>query len=58
MIEAVFISDLHLHPDDKEIVKRFEAFIVWAAEHVRTLYILGDFFHAWPGDDALDAGLE
>lgn len=54
MIEAVFISDLHLNPAEKQITHRFEAFIHWAATEVKTVYILGDFFHAWPGDDGLD----
>lgn len=55
MIDAVFISDLHLHPDEADISKRFNQFIAWAATNVKTVYILGDFFHVWPGDDALDA---
>lgn len=54
-IETVFISDLHLHPEDDAIKGRFDAFIAWAAQHVQKLYILGDFLHAWPGDDAIDA---
>lgn len=54
MIDAVFISDLHLHPQDLAIQARFEYFIQWALQHVRRVYILGDFFHVWAGDDALD----
>ncbi len=54
MIEAVFISDLHLHPQEKAILERFYRFIEWAASNTKVLYILGDFFHVWPGDDALD----
>ncbi len=54
MIDAVFISDLHLHPDENAITKRFEGFVTWAATSTRSVYILGDFFHVWPGDDALD----
>lgn len=54
MIEAVFISDLHLHPDETAITERFKAFVSWAANNTCTVYILGDFFHVWPGDDALD----
>lgn len=54
MIDVVFISDLHLHPDDKDIKNRFDAFILWAKASVRTVYILGDFFHSWAGDDAMD----
>ncbi|MDP1603779.1 MAG: UDP-2,3-diacylglucosamine diphosphatase [Legionella sp.] len=52
--EAVFISDLHLHPDEQIITRRFNQFIDWAAVSTRTLYILGDFFHVWPGDDGLE----
>ena len=54
MIEAVFISDLHLHPEEAAIKARFDHFLAWAATHTKAVYILGDFFHAWPGDDALD----
>lgn len=54
MIDAVFISDLHLHPEESAITERFYRFIEWAATHTKTVYILGDFFHVWPGDDALD----
>ncbi|MGQ3891038.1 UDP-2,3-diacylglucosamine diphosphatase [Legionella sp. CNM-4043-24] len=52
-LDAVFISDLHLHPNNPEISERFNAFIDWAAAHTRVVYILGDFFHVWPGDDGL-----
>ncbi|KTD04209.1 UDP-2,3-diacylglucosamine hydrolase [Legionella geestiana] len=58
MIEAVFISDLHLHPDEKAVCERFEAFIAFAASHVRRVYLLGDFFHAWAGDDTMDSWSE
>lgn len=54
MNEAVFISDLHLHPEETIITERFNQFIHWAATNTRSVYILGDFFHVWPGDDALN----
>ncbi len=54
MNEAVFISDLHLHPDDKNIQNRFNQFISWAQNKTKSIYILGDFVHVWPGDEALD----
>lgn len=54
MIEAVFISDLHLNPNEHLITERFYRFVAWAATNTRSVYILGDFFHVWPGDDALD----
>lgn len=52
--EAVFISDIHLHPDQPDITRRFNHFIDWAADNTAVVYILGDFFHAWAGDDGLD----
>lgn len=55
LLEAVFISDLHLHPDNQAITNRWMRFIAWAATHTKALYILGDFFHVWAGDDALNA---
>lgn len=55
MNDAVFISDLHLHPNESLIKERFERFIVWASTNTRSVYILGDFFHVWAGDDGLDS---
>lgn len=55
MNDAVFISDLHLNPNEPAITERFHRFIEWASTHTRRVYILGDLFHVWPGDDALDA---
>ncbi len=52
--KAVFISDLHLHPDMPEITERFKRFVDWAKIHTEALYILGDFFHVWVGDDLMD----
>jgi UDP-2,3-diacylglucosamine hydrolase len=55
MIETVIISDLHLHPHDADIQARFYSFLDWAKKNsVKKIYILGDFFHAWAGDDAID----
>src|SRR3990167_6592595 len=55
MIEAAFISDLHLHPDEPDSLRYFYAWVEWAQTHTRAVYILGDFFHAWAGDDTLNA---
>lgn len=55
MIDAVFISDLHLHPNIPAITERFTRFVQWAVANTRVVYILGDFFHVWAGDDSLDA---
>lgn len=58
MNEAVFISDLHLHPEMPEILEKFQKFVHWAIQHTQAVYILGDFIHAWPGDEAIDAWSE
>lgn len=55
MIEAVFISDLHLCTNTPEITKKFYEFLAWAEKNVASLYILGDFFNLWAGDDIEDA---
>lgn len=52
---AVFISDLHLNPYEPAITARFHHFIDWAAKNTEVVYILGDFFHVWAGDDGLDS---
>jgi UDP-2,3-diacylglucosamine hydrolase len=54
MIDVVFIADLHLHPEDQKIQERFTQFLEWAKVSVKNVYILGDFFHAWAGDDSID----
>ena len=55
---TLLISDLHLHPGAPQIT---EGFLHWLDERARgcdALYILGDFFEAWIGDDLLDLGAE
>lgn len=54
MNQAVFISDLHLHPQDPQIHQRFERFVDWAKVNTQSVYILGDFIHVWAGDDLID----
>ena len=46
-----FISDLHLSPGRDVLLRRFEAFLREAREECQALYILGDLFDAWLGDD-------
>ncbi len=48
---ALFISDLHLTAGDTETTRRFVEFIEGPAQAARELYILGDLFEAWIGDD-------
>lgn len=48
---TLFISDLHLEPAHPEVAQAFFRFIDNEAPLVEALYILGDFFEAWIGDD-------
>jgi UDP-2,3-diacylglucosamine hydrolase len=49
--DILFISDLHLSLDKPEITRRFLNFLEKRASQVSALYILGDLFDAWIGDD-------
>ncbi|MEZ7911476.1 MAG: UDP-2,3-diacylglucosamine diphosphatase [Propionivibrio sp.] len=49
-----FISDLHLAPQDPATAQTFLAYLAGPARDAAQLYILGDLFEAWPGDDCLD----
>ncbi len=46
-----FISDLHLQPEAVENTKLFLDFLQTKAVHADALYILGDLFAVWFGDD-------
>ncbi len=48
---ALFISDLHLDAGHPETTRRFVDFLAREASDARDLYILGDLFEAWIGDD-------
>jgi UDP-2,3-diacylglucosamine hydrolase len=50
----LFISDLHLCPAAPELAQAFEDFMRKHASGADELYILGDFFDAWIGDDEDD----
>ncbi len=51
---TLFISDLHLEAQRPEIGAQFEAFLEGEASRADALYILGDLFEAWLGDDDPD----
>ena len=51
---ALFISDLHLEADRPEIADHFLKFLETEALHADNLYILGDLFESWVGDDDPD----
>jgi UDP-2,3-diacylglucosamine hydrolase len=50
-VTTLFISDLHLEEPRPEITDAFLAFLKDKAMGIEALYILGDFFEAWIGDD-------
>ena len=49
-----FISDLHLAPQAPATAQLFLDYLAGPARAAGQLYILGDLFEAWPGDDCLD----
>ncbi len=48
---SLFISDLHLSADHSDTVAAFLHFLSDQARHAEALYILGDLFEYWAGDD-------
>ncbi|MCK2183086.1 UDP-2,3-diacylglucosamine diphosphatase [Halomonas getboli] len=55
-MSTLLISDLHLHPGAPAITEGFLNWLETRAIGAEALYILGDFFEAWIGDDLLDLG--
>jgi len=49
----LLISDLHLQEERPDITRAFVDLLDGRARHAEALYILGDFFEAWIGDDAM-----
>ncbi len=54
-MSQLFISDLHLDGAHPEITDQFLQFLNDEGKHAQALYILGDLFEAWIGDDDPDA---
>jgi UDP-2,3-diacylglucosamine hydrolase len=50
-VTTLFISDLHLDAGEPETIRRFTDFTASESLAARELYILGDLFEAWVGDD-------
>jgi UDP-2,3-diacylglucosamine hydrolase len=51
---TLFISDLHLDASRPHITRLFVDFVRTDASRANALYILGDLFEAWIGDDTED----
>ena len=55
MSDSLFISDLHLSEERPAMCDRFCAFLDDVAREAEALFILGDLFDYWVGDDAPSA---
>ncbi|MFK7955122.1 MAG: UDP-2,3-diacylglucosamine diphosphatase [Lysobacterales bacterium] len=49
----LFVSDLHLDPQRPQTLRQFERCLSYYDADVRELFILGDLFEYWIGDDYL-----
>lgn len=50
-MHTLFIADLHLSADRPDIIAAFNQFLDTDLDDVEALYILGDLFEVWVGDD-------
>jgi len=57
-LSALFISDLHLSGERPKLIELFLKFLRLEAEKAEKLYILGDLFEVWTGDDYILPELE
>jgi len=52
---ALFVSDVHLHESAPKTTAAFLDFLRIHARHASQLYLLGDLFEYWAGDDDIDS---
>lgn len=52
---SLFVSDLHLADERPQITAQFLDFTTGVAAYAEALYVLGDLFEYWVGDDSDDA---
>ena len=50
-MKRIFISDLHLDAHRQDLTLAFTQFLSEQCQNIDELYILGDFFELWLGDD-------
>lgn len=59
LTRSLFVSDVHLDPAAPEAQRQFLEFlqmqVAGSAARTRALYILGDLFESWIGDDDVDS---
>lgn len=53
-MRTLLVADMHLSSDTPEINQGFYRYLEQTAQGANALYILGDLFDAWMGDDLLD----
>ena len=53
MPPTLFVSDLHLSRERPALVEAFQALLAGPARQAAALYVLGDLFDIWLGDDQL-----
>jgi len=58
MATTLFISDLHLDANLPQLTDLFVQFMHEQAPNAEAVYILGDLFEAWIGDDDDRAGTQ
>ncbi|MDE2219844.1 MAG: UDP-2,3-diacylglucosamine diphosphatase [Gammaproteobacteria bacterium] len=54
-MDTLFVSDLHLDAALPAAIEQFEAFALGPARGAAAVYVLGDLFESWVGDDDDDA---
>jgi UDP-2,3-diacylglucosamine hydrolase len=57
-VTRLFVSDLHLDAQAPQAIEQFLEFLVAHAARTQALYILGDLFETWIGDDDPDTEKE
>ncbi|MBU2964417.1 UDP-2,3-diacylglucosamine diphosphatase [Amphritea sp. 2_MG-2023] len=57
-MRILFISDLHLHSGRSDLTRALLHFLATTAKDCDQLYILGDLFEAWIGDDFIPDDLQ
>jgi UDP-2,3-diacylglucosamine hydrolase len=55
---TIFISDLHLDGGRPDAIRRFETLVYDQGVAADAVYILGDLFEAWIGDDDTDPAMK
>jgi UDP-2,3-diacylglucosamine hydrolase len=53
-VATLFISDLHIDASRQGVTEQLLSFLATEAKDAEALYILGDLFESWVGDDAAD----